>query len=116
MIKDHQHTNTQPIMTTFKSFNDECFCGVVDNARGCALMKCGHACHPECTQTLNVCPWCRENIVFMQPSVQRAYRPVVPAQQPVIPAQPNLAQRVIELTQEIMMLAERVSDITNRIG
>ena len=76
-------------MTTFTSFNTNCFC---DAENDCALMICGHACHPECVKTLSACPWCRANIVFIQPSVQRAYQvdeKKMPSPQVQIQAQPQ---------------------------
>lgn len=60
----------QITMTTFTSFNDTCFC--LDD-HPCSLMTCGHACHPTCLQSLTVCPWCRAEICFIQPSVQKTY-------------------------------------------
>ncbi len=74
-------------MTTFTSFNTNCFC---DDENDCALMICGHACHPKCVKTLSACPWCRANIVFIQPSVQRAYHvdeKKMPSPQPPQPPQ-----------------------------
>ena len=57
-------------MATFQSFNDACFCEI---SNGCHLLKCGHGIHLDCSNKLSTCPWCRENIVFMQPSIQAEY-------------------------------------------
>jgi hypothetical protein len=58
-------------MTSFTSFNSECFC-MEDG--GCELMTCGHAIHVKCSIKLDKCPWCQQaHIKYIKTDIQRQY-------------------------------------------
>jgi hypothetical protein len=58
-------------MTSFTSYNSECFC-MEDG--GCELMTCGHAIHVKCSIKLDKCPWCQQaHIKYIKTDIQRQY-------------------------------------------